>query len=62
MILELINANVEQTTNSTGSTFAPNKTNFFVDLAAYEPRFLSNTYLLEQKGWEGLCIEPNSDY
>jgi len=63
MILELINANAEQTTNSTGSAFAPhpNKTNFFVDLAAYESRFLSNTYLLEQKGWEGLCIEPNSD-
>jgi len=56
MILELMSATVKQKTSST-SVF--NKKNFFVDLAAFEPHSLSNTYLLEKNGWEGLCIEPN---
>jgi len=56
MILELMNATEEQKTSSTSVS---NKKNFFVDLAAFEPHSLSNTYRLEKKGWEGLCIEPN---
>jgi len=51
-----MSATVKQKTSST-SVF--NKKNFFVDLAAFEPHSLSNTYLLEKNGWEGLCIEPN---
>ena len=35
---------------------------YFVDLAANDAQKLSNTLLLEQNGWKGLCIEPNSIY
>ncbi len=35
---------------------------YFVDLAANDAISLSNTYKLEQLGWEGLCIEPNPLY
>jgi hypothetical protein len=37
------------------------KNGYFVDLAAGDGVFLSNTYLLEKQfGWDGICIEPNS--
>jgi len=33
---------------------------YFLDLAASDGIYLSNTYVLEQRyGWSGLCIEPN---
>ena len=32
---------------------------FFVDCAAYNGVDLSNTYLLEELGWKGICIEAN---
>ena len=32
---------------------------YFVDVGAHDGITLSNTYLLEQNGWTGLCIEPN---
>eukprot|EP00550_Attheya_septentrionalis_P006554 CAMPEP_0198286740 /NCGR_PEP_ID=MMETSP1449-20131203/5720_1 /TAXON_ID=420275 /ORGANISM="Attheya septentrionalis, Strain CCMP2084" /LENGTH=302 /DNA_ID=CAMNT_0043984525 /DNA_START=108 /DNA_END=1016 /DNA_ORIENTATION=- len=35
---------------------------YFIDLAANEAVELSNTYTLEQRGWDGLCIEPNPVY
>lgn len=35
---------------------------FFVDLAANDAILLSNTYSLEKRGWEGICIEPNDYY
>jgi len=36
---------------------------YFVDLAANDATFISNTYILETKyGWNGLCIEANSRY
>jgi hypothetical protein len=35
---------------------------YFVDLAANDAISLSNTYKLEQLGWDGLCIEPNPMY
>eukprot|EP01006_Ploeotia_vitrea_P017509 TRINITY_DN48675_c0_g1_i1.p1 TRINITY_DN48675_c0_g1~~TRINITY_DN48675_c0_g1_i1.p1 ORF type:complete len:310 (-),score=10.40 TRINITY_DN48675_c0_g1_i1:246-1175(-) len=36
------------------------KNGFFVDMAANEPQWISNTYLLEQTmGWHGILIEPN---
>lgn len=33
----------------------------FVDIGAYDGIELSNTYLLEQRGWRGLCIEPSPE-
>jgi len=36
--------------------------NYFIDLAANDALQLSNTLLLENQGWEGLCIEPNPVY
>jgi len=34
---------------------------YFVDLAAGDGNFISNTYVLEKDfGWDGICIEPNS--
>jgi hypothetical protein len=35
---------------------------YFIDLAANDAIDLSNTYALEQHGWNGLCIEPNPTY
>jgi len=35
---------------------------YFVDLAANDAIQLSNTIYLEEKGWRGLCIEPNPVY
>ncbi|HVM49674.1 MAG TPA: FkbM family methyltransferase [Candidatus Acidoferrum sp.] len=31
---------------------------FFVEVGANEPSSLSQTWLLEQKGWEGILVEP----
>lgn len=35
---------------------------FFVDLAANDALILSNTFILEKNGWEGVCIEANPEY
>jgi len=35
---------------------------FFVDLASNDALTLSNTYLLEQNEWNGICLEPNPIY
>ena len=32
---------------------------FYVDIGAFDGIHLSNTYSFEQKGWKGICIEPN---
>lgn len=32
---------------------------FFVDIGAYDGVTGSNTLLLEQNGWRGICVEPN---
>lgn len=39
-----------------------NRSGYFVDLAANDAVDLSNTLALERRGWQGLCIEPNSIY
>ena len=33
-------------------------TGYFVDLGAYDGKFLSNSLLLEENGWNGICVEP----
>lgn len=39
------------------------KSRFFVDLAANDALYLSNTRSLEDMfGWKGICIEPNFEY
>jgi FkbM family methyltransferase len=30
----------------------------YVDLGANHPYFISNTYLLYRRGWQGLCVDP----
>jgi len=34
---------------------------FYVDVGASDGKTNSNTFLLEQMGWQGLCIEPNPE-
>jgi len=53
-------ANQDQMINA---LFRGKKKGFFIDLAANDATFLSNTYALERElGWNGLCIEPNPMY
>lgn len=35
------------------------KQGFFVDIGAYDGKNISNTYLFEQLGWRGFCVEAN---
>jgi FkbM family methyltransferase len=39
------------------ASFLPER-GYFVEVGAFEPILLSQTYQLEQRGWEGLLIEP----
>lgn len=34
---------------------------FYVDIGAYQPKRLSNTYLFYKKGWRGIVVEPNPE-
>jgi hypothetical protein len=34
----------------------------FIDIGANEPRFMSNSYALEEVGWRGWCIDINPVY
>ena len=40
--------------------FFKNKTGLYVDVGAYHPLELSNTYLLHKRNWEGINIDINS--
>lgn len=63
LVIALMDANekkIAQEGNDPNS-FQMNK-RYFLDLAANDPFKFSNSYLLEQKGWNGLCIEPNPLY
>lgn len=40
------------------ASFLPDK-GFYVDVGAYHPHLYSNTYRLYQKGWSGICVDPN---
>lgn len=35
---------------------------FFIEVGAFDGRYLSNTLSFEEQGWRGLCIEPHPDY
>ena len=39
----------------------PQPRGFYIDVGAFHPRILSNTYKLYLKGWSGITIEPNPD-
>lgn len=41
--------------------FAGNHSGFYVDVGAHHPFRFSNTFLLNQKGWRGINIDPVSD-
>jgi len=34
---------------------------YFVDVGCYEPKFISNTYMLEQKGFQGLLLPQHQN-
>lgn len=38
--------------------FGGSSTGFYVDVGAFDGIHLSNTYALDQRGWDGICIEP----
>lgn len=48
--------------SESGSFKKKGRKHFFVDLAANDPIEISSSFLLEKQGWDGLCIEPNSQY
>ena len=37
----------------------PDRVGYFVDIGAYVGKEYSNTLLLEEKGWTGICAEPS---
>ena len=43
------------------SHLCPQRTGSYVDVGAFHPRELSNTYKLYLRGWSGVTIEPNPD-
>ncbi len=38
--------------------FDRQETGFFLDIGGNHPTFINNTYFFEQKGWEGIAVEP----
>lgn len=38
------------------------KKGYFIDIAAGDGVDLSNTYLLEKNGWNGICVEPSKSF
>mmetsp|Transcript_23941 Transcript_23941/g.50106 ORF Transcript_23941/g.50106 Transcript_23941/m.50106 type:complete len:319 (-) Transcript_23941:215-1171(-) len=61
LIQALMDAN-DKKIKSDNNNDAKRKPPFFVDLGSNDPLILSNSYQLEQNGWNGLCIEPNPRY
>lgn len=39
--------------------FFTGKTGVYVDIGAFHPYYLSNTYLFYGAGWSGVCVDPN---
>ena len=52
-----------QQDQSVAKIFDYKRSGYFVDLAANEPVYISNTRALERDfGWTGLCIDGNQNY
>ena len=34
---------------------------YYLDIGAYHPKFISNTYLLHKNGWRGTCVDLDQD-
>ena len=34
----------------------------FIEVGAFDGRYLSNTLSFEEQGWTGICVEPHPDY
>lgn len=43
------------------SSLLPGASGFYVDVGAYHPAQISNTYLLYRRGWRGVVIDANPD-
>jgi FkbM family methyltransferase len=41
--------------------FKGKKNGFYMDVGAHNGVYLNNTYVFEQLGWQGVCIEPQPD-
>tara|TARA_B100002051_G_C16653823_1_gene595389 strand:+ start:83 stop:811 length:729 start_codon:yes stop_codon:yes gene_type:complete len=39
------------------SYFDKRKTGFYLDIGCYHPKWISNTYLLHKKGWNGVALD-----
>lgn len=35
---------------------------FYIDVGAFDGKHLSNTYVFELHGWDGICVEPEKQY
>jgi FkbM family methyltransferase len=44
------------------SVFNGKQDGIFIEVGAFDGRYLSNTLSFEQQGWTGLCIEAHPDY
>jgi len=44
------------------NNYLKKKIGFYVDVGAYHPLELNNTYLLYKKGWNGINIDINSTH
>jgi FkbM family methyltransferase len=42
--------------------FDDKETGFFVEVGCIDGRRFSNTLILEERGWKGLCVEAHKDY
>jgi hypothetical protein len=34
---------------------------FFIEIGAYDPEYLSNSLMLEELGWNGICIDIDDE-
>ena len=42
--------------------FKDQKTGFYIDVGAFDGIYLSNSYIFEQNGWDGICVEASPVY
>ena len=50
---------LEQVEKKLLEIFENKKNGFFVDIGAHDGISINNTKLLEDLGWDGICIEPH---